>query len=762
MTRILLFCLLLLLGTGPLAAQQIRVRSGEHENFSRLVFMYPAGTLWTVDPIEGGYRISTSSRSYRYELGEVFRYIPKTRIIGVRPDLDTRSLLIETAPGVHSSAFQLDGGALVLDIADGMGPDTETPVPTTGTSSFIPRAHDAYLGTYWNGTPRPDSNSPSPITPSPVHDTNRAIAASSTPKLPDQRVQAAESELLGQMARAASQGLITLDLASAEEKAPPQAENRAQPLPLEDAAPTEVSNHLALQSQTVIDRDMAAGRQSDNVSARGIPCPPDAEFDLQSWLTDAAPAGQIAEGRRDLVGEFDKPRADAIAKLARTYTALGFGVEARALYQSFGLQPDVDDITLAIADIIENRAIDPGSSLPAMTSCDGKAALWALMAHQNLPPKEEVNFGAILRGFSSLPSEIRELTGPRLSTKLIGLGAPDVARTVRSMLARSPNDHATALNLIDATIDLDAGRVSQATELLDEVAKTNSDSAADALVLSIENRLAQGAAIGQGDVENAAALAMQYSGTPTGATLRRAEILGRASTGDFARAFTALRRWENDEPDRPNVATRDDLFGLLAKVPDDSIFLLTYFDERQMAQAPPLPEGTQIALANRLSTNGFWQAAQEILSSKSRQTTEGHIALARAALAARDPAAAISHLRGAPGETASRLRGEALSILGQHETAQAEFAEIGDPTETVAEAWRSGNWPVVARHGTDLQKEFVSRFALPPESARPAVQEATTGPVGSAKALLEQSAADRRAYQEYMASQQLTAASPGR
>ena len=33
MKRALLCCLLLLLGAGPLAAQQIRVRSGEHENF---------------------------------------------------------------------------------------------------------------------------------------------------------------------------------------------------------------------------------------------------------------------------------------------------------------------------------------------------------------------------------------------------------------------------------------------------------------------------------------------------------------------------------------------------------------------------------------------------------------------------------------------------------------------------------------------------------------------------------------------------------
>lgn len=754
MKRALLCCLLLMLGAGPLAAQQIRVRSGEHENFSRLVFMYPAGTLWTVDPIDGGYRISTGSRGYSYDLAEVFRYIPKTRITAVQPELATRSLRIETGPGVHSSAFQLDGGALVLDIVDGAAPKADAAPPATRASTFIPRQSDDYLSLYWN-------DGPTQAAPSPA-DTTGTTAIDTILRPPDPRVQAAENDLLGQLARAASQGLITLHLPTPGSRPPSPTEAIAAPTAQDHAAPTDVTNHLALQSETVIDRDMAAGRLADNLSTQGLACPPDTEFDLQSWLTEASPADQIAEGRRDLVAEFDKPRAEAIAKLARTYAALGFGVEVRALYRAFSIQPERDDTVVAISDIVEGNAVDPGSRLPALTSCDGKAALWALLARADPPPKEEVNFGAVLRAFSSLPAGIREITGPPLSAKLIALGAPDVARTVRSMLARAPSEHVTALNLIDANIELDAGRVNQATELLDTVAKTNSDSAADALVASIENRLAQDKAIGQGDVENAAALAVQYSGTPTGAKLRRAEILGRASTGDFTPAFAALQRWSEGAPDPLAQKTRDDLFGMLARVPDSDMFLIAYFEHRGLVQDPPLPGRTQIVLANRLSESGFWQAAQELMSADSRQTSDGHLAMARAALAARDPAAAISHLLGVPGEAASRLRGEALSILGKHDVAQAEFADIGDATETVAEAWRSGNWSVVARDGTEVQKEFVSRFALPQESVALAAPSgaATAGPIGSAKALLEQSAADRKIYEDFMANQQPTGSTP--
>jgi len=747
MKRAFLCCILLLFAAVPAAAQQITVRSGEHENFSRLVFMYPAGTPWAIEPVENGYRLNTGSKDFRYALASVFRYIPKTRISSVRPDMATGSLMIDTAPGVHSLAFQLESGALVLDIVDGSEP-VQAPVKPAEGSVFTPNMRDPYLGLYW-GEGGARSGHPTALS-------SPASTSISDPilKPPDPRVRAAEADLLDQLGRAASQGLITLELPSRQAPTRESSGHASDAGATEPSTPTATADHLALKSETVIDRDAAASPGASSLSASGLACPPDREFDLQSWLTDAPAAEQIAEGRRDLLGEFDRPRREAIDKLAHTYVALGFGREARALYQAFNVHPEDGDPVIAIADLIEDRPLDSPSPLAGLTSCDGKVAMWALLAHPDVPAKEEMNFGAMLRAFSSLPPGIRELIGPRLSSKLIDLGASDVARTVRSMLARAPADHAIALDLIDANIDLSRGDLTRATDLLDAVAKSNSAEAADALVLSIDTKLSQGQAIGQDDVENASALSLQFAGTETGNHLKRAEILGRASTGQFEQAFAALRGWNAISGDTDINRTRDDLFGLLAKVPDNDLFLVTYFAERDLARNPNLPDKTQVALANRLSEHGFWRASAEILGNATRQTEEGHLALAQIALAAQDPSAAIAHLQGIAGATASRLRGEALSILGEHDFAQAEFARIGDVNETVSEAWRSGNWNVVTREGTALQKRFVDRFAGPDQISQSTNDGQANGPLSAARALIDQSMSDRKTFLEFMQSQQ--------
>ncbi|MFD2172955.1 hypothetical protein [Rhodobacter lacus] len=775
-----LFLAGLLALASPGAAQQIDVRSGEHDGFSRLVFMFPPGTGWSTERVEGGYRLETETPR-RFDLTNVFRLIPKNRIRAVTADVNARSVFIETGPDVHLESFQLPIGAVVIDIADGA--DT-TPVAAAGMQpgpvpqarSYLPTPNQGYLDLYWAGreaAPQPGPQPAPEVSAAQVIPTTPRTAPASEPEptrlnRPDARIDAAELALIDQLGRAASQGLITMQMPAARPEngqAEPHGETQAHEPPEHAAAEPSTPDHapapdaehstapatseeaLALQSETVIDRDMAALFDADRLTELGNSCPPDRSYDLQSWLSDAPPVQQISEARRDLLEEFDKPRAEALDHLAQVYIALGFGAEARMIYPSFGLE--IPARIEALADLVDGRQPKPRPEFAAQISCNGKVALWSLLAMPEAPAKAMVNFGAVVRAYAALPGDIRNLIGPQLSARLIEVGAPDVAETVRSMLARAPVDNATALDVIDAHIDLSEGKTAAATERLDRVAKSGSETAAEALALSIETKLAEGAAITEADVDNASALSLQLRGSPLGDQLTRATILGEGSTAKFKDAFRALNNWDASQDSKLRDRTRNDLVAMQAKLPDDKLFIETFFRHRNEWSPEQLDPAVQVALADRLARIGFWISARTVIAPETRGTPPGRMALARAALSGHDAAAAYSHLLGLEGEDAALLRGEALSLLGRHDSAEQAYAEAGDTAAQTEAAWRAGDWNHIADSGSETQKKFLALFEDQAATAG-ATGGATAGPIAEANDLLARSEAERAAFAKLM------------
>lgn len=717
-------------------AQQISVRSGEHERFSRLVFMFPRGTAWAVDQVSGGYRLSTTSRNFQFDLSDVFKFIPKTRISAVQADIDRRSIFVETTDAVHSESFQLANGAVVLDVIDGEEPQTSEPAPPQ-TPSFRPKNNDSYLKLYWNAqVTAPPSAPAEPAT--------AEAPPAFTISPPNLRVEEAEAALIDQLGRAATQGLLTLELPAKSNVT--SHSNPATPTAQKATSPDK--SGLALSSETVIDRDMAERQLGARITSNGHSCPPDSAFDLQAWLTDEDPGNQIGAARRNLLAEFDKVIPESVISLSHTYLALGFGLEAKALATTFPLPVEDRETLDLIADLIEGRTPSMAADWSAMMTCDSKVALWAFLAQPDLPEKSEINFSAVLRAFSALPAPIREILGPDLSKRLLAIGAPDLARSIRASLARTPLENDSALKLVDSNIDLNMGAVDKAQKRLASVALENSEIGAEALALELETRLERGEAIGEKDTQNAIALSRQLSGTELGTRLKRAGLLGQASIGQFSSAFDDLQKW--GEPENAGAAQKigDDLSILLAKVPDDQIFLTTYFEYLSPPNQQALSTNAQLALANRLVKLGFSSAAKNALTQEMRKTEQGRLTLAAAAIASGDGAAALAHLSALKGEEASSLRGDALRLLERHELAAVEYAQAGKTSEHVNEAWRSGEWEIVSREGSEAQQRFIALFS----PSDPAETPAPPGDVQirNARQLIKQSVTEREAYERLM------------
>jgi hypothetical protein len=102
------------------AGAPVAVRSGNHPDFARLVFVYPERRRWSLVPTDGGWRLEIEGAE-SFALSGIFDLIPRDRIGDVVPQPDG-SLAIAVTCECHADAVELPGRGLVLDILDGPAP----------------------------------------------------------------------------------------------------------------------------------------------------------------------------------------------------------------------------------------------------------------------------------------------------------------------------------------------------------------------------------------------------------------------------------------------------------------------------------------------------------------------------------------------------------------------------------------------------------------------------------------------------------------
>lgn len=101
-----------------LNAQDIVVRSGEHADFSRLVFQTPEPTDWRFSRVNGGYEFRSDEVDTVFDVSRVFDFIPRSRIQNITSK-NGGHLFLRVSCDCHADAFELRAGRIVLDIKDG-------------------------------------------------------------------------------------------------------------------------------------------------------------------------------------------------------------------------------------------------------------------------------------------------------------------------------------------------------------------------------------------------------------------------------------------------------------------------------------------------------------------------------------------------------------------------------------------------------------------------------------------------------------------
>mgnify|MGYP001765289942 CR=1 FL=1 len=728
----------------PAFGQEVLVRSGEHEEFTRLVVMLPAGSTWTLEADERGYRLETPGAKHDYDLTNVFRFIPKTRVQGISAENAGKGLSFSIPETVVAEAFQLSDGPVVIDFREGTRPQPLQERSQNQVALPMPsRPLAPNLDKFLQSRSFPVTESLESAETSPETTARAALPL----EAPDPRIQKAESELLEQLSRAASQGLLSLDIPKHEiPKAPGTETSETQP-PAPSEEPTyRAADHIAIQSETAIDRETLDLALGTSFSDSGAGCWDDTDVDPASWIDDRPPETQIGEARRALVGEFDEPQvADAI-KLAQIYVAYGFGFEARSVLQSLDIPPDQSAPINELAKLVDEQPVGEQSDLRKMGGCDGKVALWALLASESPKLRSDYNVGAIQRAYSSLPPVLRTIIGERLVERLIAIGARDIADSIRLALQRGSGQPSETLNLVEARVAHAEGAPEKAEPLLEKLVKNNDNAALTALILLVQGRLERGEAVDDATIDQTGGLAYELLPSDDGIALLRAHMLGLGSVGRFGEAFSAMQSWPEGKAQALQQETTRDLFAQLADVPDDAIFLRSYFAQSRRVPTAALSRDLRVKLANRLLDQGFGRAARAALGAEAFSFDAGRVLLARAALEDHDAPSALAHLDGVPSPEAEELRAHALKALGEHMAAQAAFRNAGNAEAAVAEAWRAGDWASVGAGGAEEQQRIVELYGLAPPATPETDPAPEQGLLTKSRSLLEQSKAEREAF----------------
>lgn len=775
-------------------ADTVKVQAGDHDGFTRLVVSPGKMTDWSLGRTMDGYELRLTTPDAQFDVGRIFDRIKRQRIADIGPGARPGALGLTLGCDCHATVFAMGGGKIVIDITDGpppksspfeqdfsahddgaatgaggegaaVPPQTTPPADTfskspSATLSFR-RAPDpaATLPAVWQsyGSAVP---APAPAVPieTPAANASEAtrpalsVADFAAPQLPlpmvvpDASMRVTEEELLRQLSRAASQGLVVLpepvpagDRAVAKPGSPNSAQADSKTATFPDSAKRHTSP--AFFAETSLDRDTRDTAMARHLTPVGAVCTPDSDLNLAKWGTDAPADEQISEARAALTGEFDRAEPAAVEKFVKLYLFFGMGYEARQVLITFPVKVPNAQLLADVGTLLDGGTLSGTSALHGMRDCDTQVALWSFLGAPSGQDVKLVDPSVVVRTFSGLPANLRHLLARQLANRMSEVGADDAARAIRNALARKVGAADRVVGMLDAERALDKGYLPTAESKLDQLAVGNDQIAAQAVLLAVTARLKKGEAPPAKLVQAAAALAFEKQDSPDGAVYAQAALLGQAALGSFDEAVASYRRWRVARPEADRAEAAAALFDVVTDKADDARFLADFFGGQDILAESGPEAPVRLKVAARLADLGFGQEARQTLGPEMAQTDAGSLLSAEVALALYRPQEALTNLQGLVGVAAEALRAQALAMAGDRRAAAPLLAGLGNADAAASAAWSGGDFTTAATQSERMKKaaEGLGLFGVPAQTDAPG----TT--LSGSKTLLEQSAGVRQA-----------------
>lgn len=748
--------LILTSAAGALAAPVV-VTSGEHRDFTRIVLQFDGPTEWQFGRTLDGYALRVPGQVMDYDLSRAFDLIGRTRLSGMKAGEETGDLELGIACPCYAMPFEFRPGIVVIDLYEG------TPPPGSSFEEILPPLDSP-----------PAMAPPDPMAEAGLPDPSLAETALTDPvirpdaaalvegydwtrlslaemgvdigdplqeaqNLPDSPLPEAlapdidqlRSSLVRQMGAGATSGLIEL-------RPPPKAADAmtfsedeatapvAKADPAEKAEQNTMRAHLGESPQIQL-RDVGEARAA--LTAKGQACFTNEDLDLASWgAADRAIADQYGPVRQGMVGEFDKPSAEAIKRVVRFYLFIGFGAEARDLLRAY---PDLFEeapMWTSMAHLLDGEE-DPVGAFAGMEDCDSPAALWAVLAKPEALPKDEIGRAAVARSFSALPAALRRLLGPRLVEIFLDAGDVGAATALSEAVLRAPGDAGPEVVMMEADMARAKGRIGEAEAMLEPLAATPGPSSTDALVDLVEHRAMVGQTVSEEEVMLLESALKEREGSPEEARYRTALVLARAASGQYDAAFA-----QTDDP-----TTLRSIWRLLAQAGGDTP-LLNHATLAEGQEAPKEAQASAGIIADRMLTLGLADQAARWLALAPRVP---NLLRARVALANGQAQEAIDLLADDMSERAMHVKAQGLIYLGDQAGAAQIYAELGKADQQWSILTTAQSWDALTEEAPAEWKSVAEIVTSPPPA--PVDPLLGPGPLEQDRLLLDESASTRDA-----------------
>ncbi len=742
-------CLWLVVGA-PALAQAVRVTSGEHDDFTRLVLEFPGPVDWTLGRTADGYALRLNGPAPVYDLSRAFDLIGKGRLAAIRADEGDGLLYLSIACPCFAMPFEFRPGTVVIDLRNGEPPEGSsfeeplagTDLAETGTPPVIrPMARASALPEVAAGPPPAEAAevaaAETPPGPGPAYDwldqfregprgrselaTSALGLSLSPPETIKPDLEPLRRALVEQLGRGATQGIVDM--------APPKRDDKAKAEPRDEEANPSVEIRLGDAPNLDLRQK---GEEMPALTARGEACIPDEKLAIAEWVAETPVAEQIGPALADLIGEFDRPDPEAVARAVRFNLGLGFGAEARSLLRAFPSDQEDAAIWQSMAHILDGEA-EETPAFEGMAACDTAAALWALLSDPEVLALGQVEKAAVLRAFSALPIHLRQHLGPRLVDRFLAMKDLTTATALRESILRGTTEPGPEIEMMEAAFAKAGGSPVTAATRLEEVVKDGGPTTPEATAELVIQRAELGLNVGYDLVQALEGFAEEREGTEDSAQFELALTLAHAASGDFAAAFGRLEVTPEAEPV---------LWKLLAQAGGDSP-LLEFSVLAEGQEAPPVAHASATLIAQRLVTLGLADQAARWLQIAPDVPP---LLAAKVALGLGNPEGALALIGDTQSKPADDLRLAAHAMLGDEAAVAAIHAAQGETEAEWQAVSRMRDWPRLAAEGPETwQKAARSLLGTPATAEGEAALPPPAGPLERDRRLVEDSADTRAA-----------------
>jgi hypothetical protein len=671
----------LFLSASPLVAQQVvSVSSGEHGAFTRLVLKVDPEKEWELVEERGLATIRFPDQSLSFSTARIYNRISADRILAVR-DASTETgselrLDLACKCEVQSSAF--NGNYIVIDVFD--GPPLDEVEATASARMWQP---DSLPFIQPSNTPlrftafvMADAPAQPQILPDPppreiaeasasemamlatpemtddeleivandqmmeppaeegvvvemenaagavVSDMNQTVEAEDNPEMLA-RIEAAQSQLLAQLTRAADQGLVEFvpaPIAVVEVQPEPEPEviEAPEPEPIDPALMQQLSARTAYSQNT-------EDALTDIINQFAMPqCLDDAVFSMEGWNGEESFSSRLAMLRSGLLGEFDTPDAKIAESIVQLYLSYGLGAEARLILKETGVNLTQADLYDDMASLIEGEPVRVSGPILKGAGCGGAHEMWYLAAglgdYQVLEPL------TITDAFSNYPIEVRSQIGPPLAQAFIDRGQVEAGHVVLEIVRRAESGISPTQLLAEAQVMEAQGDLAGAAKVYRDLALDNGEKAPEALVAYARTLLATGDHLPDTLLVDLESAAFFHRNTDSANPLRLWEIKVRA---ELAGAEAALMQIEENLGERPELKAplqeiaADIFINNSAEMLGDYPYAQMVLRYEGLLDQGPLGDEARLKIAEEMAGIGLPETALDLLSPNLERATEG-------------------------------------------------------------------------------------------------------------------------------------------